>query len=196
MLSQVECEKVSAIHDNWLQKAAMVWSGSLGPWALDKRDARTLCHIDAVCILSSDFLLIRTCLALGSVSKPSCMWHCVSRQGMICSIEWRRHGDPGLHMQILLQRRRMARSQSLKRSGGGVPRLGLMGLDVAEKRWLSRFRNSMHVAGIGNEPGQVRERHVALMASCFPDWDVQWQSSLQSFAKNLSMVKRVPSPRR
>lgn len=58
-------------------------------------------------------------------------------------------------------------------------------LTVAQRRWVDRFKHSMHVCGIGKGPQQLRARHVALVDSCLPGWDAQWQSKLYGAKKVL-----------
>lgn len=71
--------------------------------------------------------------------------------------------------------------------GGGTSAtpMDLMALSAAQRKWIERFRQSMHVCGVGDGPRQVRERHVALVSTCLSGWDAQWESKLSAIESSL-----------
>lgn len=54
----------------------------------------------------------------------------------------------------------------------------LLGMSADQRRWVERFRQNMHVCGVGEGSQQVRERHVALVDTCISGWDKRWESKL------------------
>lgn len=52
LLCQADYERLYSMHAEQLQAAAVVWSGGLGPWALDKKDAAILHHLSGVRVLA------------------------------------------------------------------------------------------------------------------------------------------------
>lgn len=87
LLPPAKYEMMWAISDSRLQKAAMSWSGALGPWALDRKDARVLCHIDAVhtfAVLVSMPYVMRFCTRGLQTLCPVYAWFALLRGLMLC----------------------------------------------------------------------------------------------------------------
>lgn len=107
--------------------------------------------------------------------------------------DWRPSGL-ALCLQMLPQKLEHLSNQSPGHGEDGGTHLALKFMPDAQRKWVARFRKSVHVCGVGDGPGQVRLRHVALLATCFPGWDGKWESNLKLCSEIVLRGRSVTSP--